>query len=175
MHTVCVCVYVYVYVYVCTCTCVCVWDVFHEVLIWLVDWQAHLYDHFPLTTSCMSCLKATVPAHAYKCGDSHVAISHFDATRPGMRKGRSKLSYFGELRAWVTGGTRFAHNSWLLPFFCIELRPQNCNSNSWVNTIGTKLIQSVPNVVWSTYDTYGLPIHTTHINWANISTGSTYY
>jgi len=69
------------------CRCVCVRDVFNEVSTRLVR-QAHLYDRFPQTTSRLSCLRATVPAHGYKYGDSHVSISHCDATRPEVRQVR---------------------------------------------------------------------------------------
>ena len=72
-------------VYVCTRKCVCVRDIFKEVSTRLVR-QAHLYDRFPQTTSHLSCLRATVPAHGYKYYDSHVSISHCDATRPRVRK-----------------------------------------------------------------------------------------
>jgi len=48
---------------------VCVRDIFNEVSTRL-DRQAHLYDRFPQTTSRLSCLRATVPAHGYKYYDS---------------------------------------------------------------------------------------------------------
>ena len=51
-----------------------------------LDRQAHLYDRFPQTTSRLSCLRATVPAHGYKYDDSHVSISHCNATHPRVRK-----------------------------------------------------------------------------------------
>jgi len=49
---------------------VCVRDVFSEVLSTRLVRQAHLYDRFPRTTSRLSCLRATVPAHGYKYDDS---------------------------------------------------------------------------------------------------------
>ena len=48
---------------------VCVRDVFNEVSTRLVR-QAHLNDRFPQTTSRLSRLRATVPAHGYKYDDS---------------------------------------------------------------------------------------------------------
>ena len=68
------------------CTCVCVWDVFIEVSTRL-GCQAHLYDRFPHTARRLSCLRATVPAHGYKYGDSHITISHCNTTRPGATCG----------------------------------------------------------------------------------------
>ena len=44
--------------------------------------QAHLYDCFSQTTSHLSCLRATIPAHGCKYDESHISISQCDATCP---------------------------------------------------------------------------------------------
>ena len=54
-----------IYIYICVCVCVCVWDIFNQVSTRL-DCQAHLYDHFPQTTSSLRCLRTTIPARGYK-------------------------------------------------------------------------------------------------------------
>ena len=61
----------------------CVRDLFNKVLMPL-DRQAHLYDCFPHTTSHLSWLRATIPAHGCEYGDSLISISHCNATGPRM-------------------------------------------------------------------------------------------
>ena len=66
-------------------TCVCVRDVFNEVSTRLVR-QAHLYDRFPPTTSRLSRLRATVPAHGYKYDDSQRINQPLQRHTPSVRK-----------------------------------------------------------------------------------------